>query len=373
MAFSPDPEISFIGEQDEEQNESGQGDAVHDNQIEDEFSDAVQRDEMTPDKTDGFHDTEEYDVLKGRNGRDGPHSKKLMAMIGGYPGSVSGRFYMKPDHFSGDEDWDEYISHFESCAKLGKWSQEEKVLTLAACLRGVARTFYVSLTITETSSYSILIKKLQQRFGNSQPQSKWLALLDSRARKSDESIVALGGDLRQLAQKAYSNLDAKSQEMLALNQLFRVLPYEMKCRCIDKECKTVAEAVEVVQRYESLLGDEVTKKKSSVRLTNGSSFSDSKIIDSVQETLKQVVDRLDRLERKGLNPFGPDRSTNYQQGNKACFLCKSTDHFYRKCPFYNKSKAENGGYRRDLRNRDVLANDNKFNQQKQGNEFPLAV
>ncbi|KAL3889940.1 hypothetical protein ACJMK2_002256, partial [Sinanodonta woodiana] len=81
----------------------------------------------------------------------------------------------------------------------------------------------------------------------------------------------------------------------------------------------------------------------------------------VQETLKQVVDRLDRLERKGLNPFGPDRSTNY---------CKSTDHFYRKCPLYNKSKAENGGYRRDLRNRDVLANDNKFSQQKQGNEFP---
>ncbi|KAL3854669.1 hypothetical protein ACJMK2_013928, partial [Sinanodonta woodiana] len=86
MAFSPDPEISFIGEQDEEQNESGQGDAVHDNQIEDEFSDAVERDEMTPDKTDGFHNTEEYDVLKGRKGRDGPHSKRPMAMIGGYPG-----------------------------------------------------------------------------------------------------------------------------------------------------------------------------------------------------------------------------------------------------------------------------------------------
>ncbi|KAK3588124.1 hypothetical protein CHS0354_012181 [Potamilus streckersoni] len=114
------------------------------------------------------------------------------------------------------------IGMIESCAKLGRWSLEEKVLTLAACLLGVARIFY----------------KLQQRFGNSQPQSKLLALLESRALKSDESIVPLGGDLRQLAQKAYSNLDAKSQEMLALNQLFRILPYEMKCRCIDKECKT---------------------------------------------------------------------------------------------------------------------------------------
>ncbi|KAK3587525.1 hypothetical protein CHS0354_004808 [Potamilus streckersoni] len=337
MASSPDSEISFKCVKEPELNESGQGDAV---QTDDEFSDAVENDELIPYERNGFHDAEEDDdILRGRKGRDGPHSERPMVMSGEYLSPVSGRFYMKPDHFSEDEDWDEYISHFESCAKLGRWSLEEKVLTLAACLRGVARTFYVSLTTTENSSYSMLIKKLQQRFGNSQPQSKWLALLESRARKSDESIVALGGDLRQLAQKAYSNIDAKFQEILASNQLFRILPYEMKCRCIDRECKTVDEALEVVQRK-----------------------------------LQKVFEHLDRLEKKGLNPFGHNRSfSSHQQGNKVCFLCKSADHFFRKCPLYNKNKAENGGYRRDQRKRDVVPNDNKFNQQIQGNDSPLAV
>ncbi|KAK3576213.1 hypothetical protein CHS0354_002813 [Potamilus streckersoni] len=331
MASSPYPEISFKCVQEQELNESGQGDAV---QTDDEFSDAVENDELIPYEKNGFHDAD--DILRGRKGRDGPNSERPMVMSGGYLGAVLGRFYMKPDHFSGDEDWDEYISHFESCAKLGRWSLEEKVLKLAACLRGAARTYYVSLLTTKKSSYSMLIKKLQQRFGNSQPQSKWLALLESRARKSDESIVALGGDLRQSAR--------------------------------------LAEAVELVQRYESLLGDEVTKKKFIVRLTNESSSSDSKNIESIQETLQKVVERLNRLEKKGLNTFGHDRSfSSHQQGNNVCFLCKSADHFFRKCPLYNKNKAENGGYRHDQRNRDVVPDDNKFNQQIQGNDSPLAV
>ena len=29
----------------------------------------------------------------------------------------------------------------------------------------------------------------------------------------------------------------------------------MKCRCIDKDCLTVAEAVDVIERYESIVGD----------------------------------------------------------------------------------------------------------------------
>jgi hypothetical protein len=31
---------------------------------------------------------------------------------------------------------------------------------------------------------------------------------------------------------------------LALNQLFKIISLEMKCRCIDKECQTIAEAVD---------------------------------------------------------------------------------------------------------------------------------
>jgi hypothetical protein len=70
-------------------------------------------------------------------------------------------------------------------------------------------------------------------------------------------IATFGDDLRQMAQKAYSNLDTRAQEVLALNQLYKNISLEMKCRCIDKECHSVTEAVDLVERYEALLSPNV--------------------------------------------------------------------------------------------------------------------
>ena len=43
-----------------------------------------------------------------------------------------------------------------------------------------------------------------------------------------ESIAEVRDDIRQLAQKAYSDLGMAAQESLALNQLFKVISIEMK-------------------------------------------------------------------------------------------------------------------------------------------------
>ena len=54
---------------------------------------------------------------------------------------------MKPQTYNGDEDWESYLSHFEVCAELGRWSLYDKVLYLAACLRGNAQVYYMTLTL----------------------------------------------------------------------------------------------------------------------------------------------------------------------------------------------------------------------------------
>lgn len=72
-------------------------------------------------------------------------------------------------------------------------------------------------------------------------------------RSPGESKAVLGDDIRQMAQRAYYNLNALAQEALALNQLYKVISLDMKCRCIDKDCRTVAEAVDVIERYSLLV------------------------------------------------------------------------------------------------------------------------
>ena len=171
---------------------------------------------------------------------------------------------LKPDPYSGQENWDEYISHFENCADLCQWDRRQKVLMLAASLHGQARIYYMSLSHDEKNSYRSLVSNLNQRFGSSKHQNRWLARLEMRRREPNESIAAVGDAIRQMAQKAYCNLDPPAQEALALNQLYKIVSLEMKCRCIDRDCTTVSGAVDVIERYEAIMGDNLDREKSNI-------------------------------------------------------------------------------------------------------------
>ena len=117
--------------------------------------------------------------------------------------------YIKPECFDGKDDWEEYISHFENCAELGRWHERIKLLYLSASLKGQARTFYMSLPAEDKGTYTALVYSLGQRFGSTKHQNRWLSRLEMRKRLPGESIANVGDDIRQMAQKAYRDLDEK--------------------------------------------------------------------------------------------------------------------------------------------------------------------
>ncbi|CAC5426210.1 Transposon Ty3-I Gag-Pol polyprotein [Mytilus coruscus] len=203
---------------------------------------------------------------------------------------------LKPEPFSGKDCWEEYLSHFEDCAELGQWGNRTKLLFLAASLRGQARTYYMSLSPDDRRTYQMLTQKLDQRFGSSKHKNRWLSKLEMRRRMPGESIAEVGDDIRQLAQKAYYYLDLAAQESLALNQLFEVITVEMKCRCIDKECQTIADAVDVIERYESILGDG-DKKKSTIRAVESKDIEGHMSEKYYQSNLQALQDRIAKLEQ----------------------------------------------------------------------------
>lgn len=253
---------------------------------------------------------------------------------------------IKPDKFSGNDDWEVYISHFEVCAKLGNWSRRDKVLALAASFCGQARLFYMNLPDDEKESYEAVVFRMGRRFGNTHHRNIWLSRFESRNRRPTESLADFGDEILRLSQKAYSNLDMRAQEMLALNQLYREVSPEMKYRCISSGCRSVAEAVEIIDTYESIVGDSLGKerRKMAVRRVDqhqqpSENFTDQES-SSVLEVLNKLTERIAQLEGK-LN----------QNGNASkrgvCFLCQSADHYARECPKNNRRGANRRNERRE--------------------------
>ena len=258
----------------------------------------------------------------------------------------------KPEAFTGDEDWDSYISHFEVCAELGGWSQRDKALALAASLKGQARVYYMNLAPAERSSYANVVFKLGQRFGNMRQHSLWLARLESHKRQQGESMATLGDDLRRMARRAYPVFDIQAQETLALNQLYRTISPEMKYRCIAAQCRTITEAVQLIETYEGIVGVDEKKKSTMRKVETSKKPKQDNKKSNLQENnsntdkvlLEQIMQRLDRIEEKQESrrtyAQGRERRFNNQQGRRLCFTCNSPDHLYRDCPLNLEQKQE---------------------------------
>jgi hypothetical protein len=265
-------------------------------------------------------------------------------------GGMKKRPIVKLEQYSGEEDWEEFVSHFELCSEIGAWSRRDRRLALAASLKGAARTFYNNLDVLDRVSYNTLITRLNERFGNTRQQSKWLTKFESKKREPGESIDIVGDQLRQMSQRAYPELGLRAREALALNQLYKSVSPELKYRCMDKECKTVVEAVDVISRYEAILGrdDDKDKKKSTVRATNDLGLNKNATNDSLAQ---QILQRIEVLERD------LDRRSYYANRNqgrpRGCFRCGQEDHYIRDCPqpMYRENEAPNQRFNNTRNNR----------------------
>ena len=247
--------------------------------------------------------------------------------------------HMKPQTYNGDEDWESYLNHFELCAKLGRWSYHDRVLYLAASLRGNGQVYYMTLMPAERSSYHTLVVKLGLRFSNARQQPMWISRLEARVRRQNESIAKLGDDLRRMSQRAYSSLNNEAKEMLALNQLYKSVSPELKYKCISKNCTSVTQAVSIIELYEAILGEDSAKNlvcQATAEPDRNSqakeSFSYSRDHNNLQGILRQLQNCIEMLSRQCNTQTRGDQGPRDRNGQRLCYICFSPRHLQRDCP-----------------------------------------
>ena len=78
--------------------------------------------------------------------------------------SVPARPVVLPETFTGEQNFDHWVSHFESVAAVNKWSDGEKLLWLRVRLTGKAHVAFDQLTPEVQQSYTTAKQPLQERF-----------------------------------------------------------------------------------------------------------------------------------------------------------------------------------------------------------------
>lgn len=125
-------------------------------------------------------------------------------------------------------------------------------------------------------------------------------------------LASFGDDLRIMAQRA--ELDSAAQESLALHQFYKGVCPEMRCRCLDRECRTVLEAVDVVERYDLVLGRD-DRRRSTIRMVKGDARETQPAVQekpklTLEEQMAFVLTRLEKIQIKLEKQRYNTRSTN---------------------------------------------------------------
>ena len=255
--------------------------------------------------------------------------------------------------FSGDDDsdWEQFHEHFEVVAEIGGWGIRSMLLALRSCMKGKADQFLSNLPPAVKASYRLLVEAFSTRFNNPRQQPMWVSTFKNRTRGPSEQVTTFADDLSRLAKKAYADLDYMAQERMALDQLYGSITPELRLRCIDRDCRTVDQAVEVIRTYEGIIGSNNTGRGSQSQVRMVTTRPQTKCrqeqrlstdADNILKELQQRVEDLERLNRQlgqqnrrqrpqqAYNPrHGPQ---NVNHGPPRCFGCQSTAHFYRDCP-----------------------------------------
>ncbi|XP_032663763.1 uncharacterized protein LOC116840729 [Odontomachus brunneus] len=139
-------------------------------------------------------------------------------------GRTASALKLKPDTFDGTAPWREYLSQFLLIASANQWSEAERAVVLASCLRGKARALLdLCDNGNDTLTFADLRSKLELRFGEGELAQNFYSQFTNRKQCSGEDFASLGADLERLSRKAYPECSLEVREKIACSQFIAAL------------------------------------------------------------------------------------------------------------------------------------------------------
>lgn len=245
-----------------------------------------------------------------------------------------------PDRYDGSGPWRDFKAHFESCAFINDWSQEEKAQFLAVSLKGAAQMVIGDLP--QRPSYAALMEMLEGRFGPGKRCEVYLAELRNRTRKPNESLQELAQSIRRTSALAYPDLTYDAQERLAKTHFIDAIDdREVRVAIFQGHPRDLDSAVKLALEIESYLQADrmrggVKPKYRQVNTLGTDKVRDSNSTQPDVASLKREIEELRKELWKQRN-----QQTNEPPKAIFCYGCGEPGHIRRRCPRIPQAQSGN--------------------------------
>ena len=255
-----------------------------------------------------------------------------------------------PEDFDGKQPLKEYLMHFERCAIVNGWNEEDKAMFLTASLRGDSRKLLNGLTELECKQYSKIVERLQLRFGVEKQAELHQARLLNRRQFEGESLPMLATDIRSMVDLAYQDLGAPVQERFAVQHFIDAL-YDKDDRLYLRREKpqTLDQALSLARELESFRvldnNNSFRRAGSKVRAMETERMQLQIQVDELKrqidyqqqqlEAQETIISRLNQFVTQQEQPH-PNRNraaqATHSKGRLECWNCGDREHMRKECP-----------------------------------------
>ena len=244
----------------------------------------------------------------------------------------STRPLVKPEKFDGTEDWNTYIQHFDWCAEINGWTEQEKAQFLAVSVTGTARQVLAGVDKERLRHYGVVVQILRARFDPVGRMEFHRMQLKNRVRKSEESLSALADDIRGLVDRVFHDIPMESREKLARDCFIDALTdVEMRTRILQMRTSTLQEAMETAIELEAISNAELERGHKWVR-----EIGCAQMVDESAK-LKKMEEEVSDLKRQ-LAEAQAGRSVS----TRRCYNCGDLSHCIKDCQKPKKPFSRDG-------------------------------
>ena len=111
-----------------------------------------------------------------------------------------------------------WIIQFEAIARHQCWTLGERVVRLVASLTGPAANLLIGMTLGQLEDYAFLVARLSRRYDPPEREEAHRAELRARTRRQNETADEFAENLKNLAQRAYTNADQNMLDNLVVER-----------------------------------------------------------------------------------------------------------------------------------------------------------